>query len=101
MNKQLTKEQAIDFAESGKWKDLTKEERFWFQWEQKCLCMPFPKFHEAGEVVFGRPVWTHEFASTNLDRMNEELRTKKKPSMSEIIGLLPAEKTIIVETDDV
>jgi len=37
---------------------------------------PFADIQEYAERVFGRPIWTHEFADKAL---SEELRAKAKP----------------------
>jgi len=71
--KQLTKEEAIEFYESGKWKEMSPEELFEFQIQQRYLAVPFDKFHEAAEKALGRSVWTHEFASPK--NLLEEYRT--------------------------
>jgi len=93
--KQLTEEQAIKMAESEIWKEWNYEQIVRFQLFQRRLCMPFDKFHEAVEKVLDRPVWTHEFAYS--DRIMEEyLGTKEKPSMEEIINLIPEEKRMVI-----
>ena len=66
--KQLTKEQAIAFAENKCYENMTYRQIAEFQMEQDKLCMPFGVFHEAMEKTLGRPVFTHEFA------FREELR---------------------------
>ena len=93
--KQLTSEQAITFAENGKWQDMTDKEIVEFQLFQKCLCMPFSKFHESMEKVLGRPIWTHEFAFPDLLKA-EYNKTKTTPTMEEIINLIPEEKRVVV-----
>lgn len=50
--KQLTEQEAIDFAESEKWKSMTDEERFNFQIRQKRLCMPFFVFRDAAQTLY-------------------------------------------------
>lgn len=95
---QLGKEQAIAFAESGAWKQMTAIERATFQMNQTLLCMPFEVFHQAMEEALKRPVWTHEFG-LNHQGLLEELQGKRSaPSTEEIINQLPADKVIIVET---
>lgn len=96
--KQLTQKQAIKLAESEIWKDMILEEIAKFQLFQERLCVPFDKFHEAIEFVFGRPVWTHEFAFRDL-LIREYLGKKSAPSMEEIINLIPEEKRIIIRID--
>jgi hypothetical protein len=94
---QLTKEQAIEFAESGAWKEMTFRQRAVFQMFQPLLCMPFDIFHEAVEKTLGRPVYTHEFGSMNHDGLMAELfEGKEPPTLQEIIEMIPAEKRIII-----
>ena len=92
---QLTKEQAIDIYESKMWEKWSPEEKVKFQFFQRLLCMPFPVFHEAVEKVLNRPVWTHEFASQN-DLIKEWLGEKPKPTMDDIINLIPKEKQVLI-----
>lgn len=94
--KQLTKEQAIAFAESKCYEDMTYRQIAEFQIEQDKLCMPFNVFHEAIEKTLGRPVFTHELA------LREELRKelygeKEPPTFKEICGLIPKEKLILIK----
>lgn len=92
---QLTEKEAIAVSESGIWKQWTNEEIVRFQLFQTKLCMPFDRFHEAIEDVLGRPVYTHEFAfGGNIEA--EYLGAKPKPTMQEIIDLIPEEKRIVI-----
>lgn len=92
---QLTKEQAIALAETKWWENCTDEEIVRFQFFQDKLCMDFGEFHRAVEAVAGRPVWTHEFAFK--DRLIEELYgDKPKPTLEEIMNLIPEDKRIII-----
>jgi len=92
---QLTKEQAIKFAESGIWKEWTDHQIVEFQLFQKKLCMDFGRFHEAVEKVLDRPVYTHEFAWP--EHLREEfLKERDKPTFEEIINLIPKEKRILI-----
>lgn len=94
---QLTKEQAILFAENKMYEKLSHEEIVGFQLFQKKLCMPFDIFHEAVEKVLDRPVFTHEFG-LNLDGIKKEfLDEKEKPTLEEILNLIPEEKRIIIK----
>jgi len=70
-DRQLTKEEAIAFHDSGAWREMTPEERFRFQLYQRQLCMPFDEFHKAAEVALGRLVSPREFAF--LDPLKAEL----------------------------
>lgn len=92
--RQLTEKEAIEFHDSRKWEAMTPTERGAFQMYQDRLCMPFGKFHEGIEAALGRSVWTHEFASP--ERLIEELEGKRgKPSMDDILGLIPEEKRVV------
>lgn len=97
--KQLTKQQAINFHNSGIWQDMTLQQCFDFQFNQKLLCMPFDRFHEAAEHVLGRPVYTHEFAYPDQLRA-EYYGEKEAPTLDDIINLIPAEKRILIFTDN-
>ncbi|MFA5151280.1 MAG: hypothetical protein WC554_01845 [Clostridia bacterium] len=94
--KQLTKDQAIAFANSRVWENWTDEQIVRFQLFQTKLCMDFGRFHEAMEKVLNRPIFTHEFG-LNADGLVEEyLGTKPAPTLEEIINLIPEEKRIII-----
>lgn len=60
------------------------------------LCMPFGVFHAVIEKALKRPVWTHEFGLNREELQQELLDNKPKPSMQEIMELIPADKRIIV-----
>ena len=93
--KQLTKEQAIAFAENKLYEGMTSRQIAEFQLNQEKLCMPFGVFHKAIEEALGRPVWTHEFAfSENLKQ--ELMGERDAPTFEEIIELIPADKRIII-----
>ena len=93
--KQLTKEQAIAFAENKLYEGMTYRQIAEFQIGQNRLCMPFDVFHEAVEKTLGRPVFTHEFAF--IENLSKELYGEKEaPSLEDIINLIPAEKRIII-----
>jgi hypothetical protein len=92
----IGKERAIALYNSGFWKDLSDEEIFRFQFFLEELCMPFGVFHGAAETTLGRSVWTHEFAFWDTLRA-EYMGEKSAPTMEEIVGLLPADKVILVQ----
>lgn len=95
--KQLTQEQAIAFAESRVWLNWTAEQVVRFQLFQQLLCMDFGHFSKAMSEVLDRPVYTHEFASSNYQNLVlEYLGERPTPTLDEIIDLIPAEKRIIV-----
>ena len=99
---QLTEEQAIAIHESKMWEKWSNEEIVRFQLFQERLCVPFGRFHEAVEKVLDRPVWTHEFAFKQR-LIDEYLGKRSKPTLEEIINLIPVDKRIIitVKGDDV
>lgn len=92
----MTKEEAIKLSETKFWEDMPTYDVAMFQlWEDK-LCMPFSVFHEALEKALGRPVWTHELG-LNVDGLKEELLgLRPKPSMDDIVNLIPADKRIVI-----
>lgn len=75
--KQLTKEEAISFAESGKWKNMSHKEIAQFQCQQSLLCMPFDVYHEAVEKTVGYPVFTHEFVSKYFAHIKADILNAK------------------------
>jgi len=93
--KQLTKEQAIAFAENKLYEGMTARQIAEFQMEQDLLCMPFDVFHKAMEETLGRPVFTHEFAFRDSLR-KELLGEKPSPTFEEIINLIPEQKRVII-----
>jgi len=95
--KQLTKEQAIEFGKSGKWKDWPDKELVGFQLFQDRLCIDFDHFHEKLEKVLDRPVFTHEFASKD-NLIKEYLGDKPAPTLAEIMRLIPRDKRLICVT---
>lgn len=100
MKLELTKDQAIMIAESGIWKDWTDREKAEFQLYTRLLCMPFDVFHKAVEKTLGRPVYTHEFASSVAENLREELRGERPaPSMEEILNLIPKDKLIVLKVE--
>jgi|LAHQ01.1.fsa_nt_gb hypothetical protein len=93
----IGREKAIELAESDWWEKCTARQIVEFQLFVAELCMPFEKLHEALEEALGRSVWIHELASDNI--INEFLGKRKKPTMEEIINLIPEEKRIILIKD--
>jgi hypothetical protein len=91
---QFTKEEAIAFAKSEKWKHLNHDQLAWLLLYQERLCIPFDVGHEAVEKVLGRPVWTHGFA--DIDALREEWQTGQKPTLKEIFEKIPGGKRIFV-----
>ena len=71
---QLTREQAVEFNESGAWRQMTAVDKARFQLEQEMVCMPIFEFHASLEFALGRSVFTHEFSHN--DKLLAELVAK-------------------------
>lgn len=85
----MTEHEAIELAKSGWWKNKSSEAIVKFQLFEEKLCMDFADFHKAMEDCLKRPVFTHEFG-LNPDGLREEfLGEKSKPTLGEIINLIP------------
>ena len=98
--RQLTEKEAIALAETGVWRNWSDEDIVQFQLYQERLCMDFSRFHQAVEAVFGRPVYTHEFATPNWEAMQQEYEGKRPaPTFEEIVALLPQDKIIFVSLE--
>jgi hypothetical protein len=95
MERTLTQEEALALFETRWWEGKEPYEIVLVQLFTDRLIMPFGDFHKAVEDALGRPVWTHEFAYDGLKK--EFLGERKAPTFDEIVGLLPADKVIIVE----
>ena len=93
--KQLTREQALAFAENKLWQGMNHRQIAEFQIEQDRLCMPFSVLHEAIEKTLGRPVYTHEFI--NREGLRKELYGEKPaPTFEEILDLIPKDKHVLI-----
>jgi hypothetical protein len=93
----MTREEAIALHDSGFWKDMTYEERARFQLFERKLCMPFGVFHEAIEKALGRPVYIHEFGSSNVNNLKKELLGEAPaPTLEDIINMIPEEKRVFI-----
>ena len=90
--RQLTKKQAIAFANSNIWKNWTNKQIVDFQLFQKLMCMDFGKFQQAVESELDRSVYTHEFGLNYDGIVKEYLGKRPKPTLKEIINLIPTEK---------
>lgn len=97
--KQFTQEQAVTFAKGGEWKDWTEEEIVRFQLYQRRLCMDFDVFHKAVGKILGRPVFLHEFMS--FETLQQEYEgSRPAPTFEEIVNMIPEEKRIIMDLDE-
>lgn len=94
--KQLTKEQALAFAENKLYEYLTKRQIAEFQLEQDRLCMPFDVFHEAIEKTLNRPVFTHEFGLSRERLYNEVFGSRKRPELHDILKSIPQDKLCLL-----
>jgi len=95
--KQLTKDQAIKFAQSEIWKDMTDQQIVEFQLFQPRLCMPFEEYLRAISAVLKRDVSVHEIRLSNYDALKAEfLGEKHPPTLEEIINMIPEEKRILI-----
>jgi hypothetical protein len=92
---EMTREQAIELAETGWWKDRKPEDIVSFQLFEEKLCMDFGDFQMAVEKVLGHPVWTHEFAYPDSLR-KEFLKERPAPTFSEILAIIPEAKRIVI-----
>ena len=93
---EITKEKAIELYESNFWENLSDYEIAKFQLFTDKLCMPFEVFHKSISTVLNRPVYTHEFGLNYDGLVKEFLGEKEKPSLEEIINLIPENKRIII-----
>ncbi len=64
--KQFTSEEAVKIYESGSWKSLNELQKAGFQLYNEFLFMPFSDFQLAIENVLGHPIFTHEFANSEI-----------------------------------
>ena len=98
--KQITKQNAVDIHDSGRWKEWSDEYLVYFQLHQKRLCVPWSVFREAIERVLDRGVWTHEFAQP--ENLRAELEgTIPAPTMEQIVeqleDMVGPERVIVLE----
>ncbi len=95
MSDPITREQAVELAESGFWEDMDMRQRAEFQMWARKLSMPFEVFHEAIEKTLGRPVYTHEFG-LDWEGLHWELSGERPaPTFEEVIDLIPEDKRVL------
>jgi hypothetical protein len=95
--KSIGREAAIALAESRWWERKSAIEIATFQLHTVEMCCPFGVFHEAIEKALGRPVYTHEFGSANIDNIRKKLNAViDPPTMQQIIEMIPAEKRVVL-----
>jgi len=95
----MTKDEAIQLANSAFWEGMSYRDRAMFQLFQPLLCMPFGVFHEAMEKALGRPVFTHEFGLNHDGLQAELLGLAPPPTFDQIMDLIPADKRIVLVVD--
>ena len=93
---QWNREEAVAFAQSGKWKTLTHRERAILGLMQNRMCMDFAAFHESLEKAMDRPVWTHELADPKA-LLNEMfgLGPKAETTFEDVLAKIPEDKETI------
>jgi len=95
----MTRQEAINLAETKWWLHVSKEDIFYFQANESRCCCPFSVYQESADHVLGRGVYTHEFADpTSL--LEEAKGENPKRSLQDIIDLIPKEKLIIIDQGD-
>ena len=95
----LTKDQALRMYASNWWSGMSAREIAMFQLHERLLCMPFDRFHCAVNEALGRPVYVHEFGLNPEGLRAELLGDGPKPSMDEIMSLIPVGKRLLLETE--
>lgn len=96
----LTKEQAIALEKSRWWVGVSDHDIVMFQLFEPLLCTEWSVFHAAVSRVLGRGVFTHEFASSNIQHLQDEfLGDRPAPSMDEVLRMIPAEKLMLLHVD--
>ncbi len=94
-------ERAIAIAKTRWWEGKTPRQIAAVALFTEELCCDFHVLHEAVEKSLGRPVFTHEFGSGGFDRICEEfLGLRPAATMDEILALIPADKRIVIVTDE-
>lgn len=91
-------------SDESKWPDVSKmtgEERLaeFNRWGDT-LEISFTQFHKRINQIFGRGVFTHEMVISNMTNLRTELLLGIHPSMDDIIEMIPVEKRIIIDEDD-
>jgi hypothetical protein len=94
---QLTEAEAIALGESKVWERWTDDEIVSFQLFQDRLAVSLSKYHKALEHVLSRDVAVHEIGLSHDSLVAEYWGDKPKPSIEEIIKLIPEENRIVIE----
>lgn len=99
ITEELTKEEAIRIYDTKEYENWNDREKVAAMLYGKLLCMPFDVFHAAIERVLDRPVFTHELGLNYEGIVKEFEGTGKKPTIEEIINLIPEEKRIMISVN--
>lgn len=97
--RQLTREEAIAFADTDAYAKMTEKEVAAFQLQQNLLCVPMAEFHRVLEVALNRPVFTHELANP-ASLLKEMYGDKKPPTFDDILAMITKEKRVVVMVHD-
>ena len=92
----LTKEEAIRIYDTREYEEWNDREKVAAMLYGRLLCMPFEVFHAAIERVLKRPVYTHELGLNWKGIVKEFEGIGKKPTIGEIINLIPEEKKLLI-----
>lgn len=96
----IGRENAIELAESNWWELCSSAEAVEFQLFTVELCMPLSTFHQKLEEVLGRSVFTHELGMDYDGIVKEFLGERAAPTFDEIMKLIPDEKRIIIDLEE-
>lgn len=94
--KQFTEEEAIAFAVNKCYEGLTAKQIVEVQLFQRRICLPLNLFHKSLEIVLDRPILRHEFINQDA-LIKEYLGEKERPSLEDILNLIPKENRIVAE----
>jgi len=80
-------------SDESRWPDMriaTGEERLAeFERWGNTLEIDWDQFHKRIDQIFGRPVWNHELATSNLTNLRVELLTRIQPTIEDVIAVSP------------
>lgn len=72
-SRSIGKELAINLFNSKWWERFTPRQIAVFQLFTDELCCDWNVFHESVETSLGRSVWSHQFGSSGIDDLREDL----------------------------
>lgn len=73
-NRQAALKAMKKYGENRWWRSNDPVEIAQYQVSEDILLVPFGLYHEGIEKLLGRPVYTHEFRSSNMESLQEEAR---------------------------